>query len=888
MSIREIEALLKPKSIAVIGASPRPKSIGSVVMQNLLKGGFQGVILPVNPHYNSVHGLLTYPSLDKLPIKADLAILCTPVDTIPNYMKEIGEAGIKVALIMSKNLDKVMYDGENYILFKVKELARDFSIRILGPNSLGVINPHIGLNATFAHTYALKGDVAFISQSNSLALSVLDWANTKGIGFSHFISLGEYCDIDFADIIDYLGRDPNTRSILLSLNYIKNARKFISSARSTSRDKPIVVIKSLNLDEISFKFPDGIEVLKDLVYDASFRRAGMLRVSTFNELFDSVETMAKAKPIRGDKVVIVSNGHGPARIVKDTLLELGGRLANTSKEVLDTLKMELRDSLEGENPFILEPHASGIEYSRAIKVLLRDKNVDALMVIHAPSAFTSSEDIAGNVISSIGNSRKNVFTIWLGENEPSRAREMFALANVPTYDTPDEAARIYMDLVRFKNNQEILMETPESIYGEFFPDQKKVGILINRAVKEGRFHLSEAETSEILSLYGIPIVDMKIVSNKEEAVLAAKELGFPVAIKGIIPEVFDKISIGGVVFDVENQEDVKKACDSIVNRVESFKPDLKVKSFIVQRMYRVPDPHEVFVGVFEDDLFGPVVVFGQRERYGRLVKDIAVGLPPLNMTLAKELIQQTKVYSILEHQKDELDALRLILVRISQLILDFPRIKILWLNPLVIGKGGVKVLNGYIDLNDKEISIEERLAIKPYPKDLEEEVTFGLGEKILIRPIRPEDEPKYKEMITSLSPEDLRMRFFTEMRDFPHQQLARWTQIDYDREMAFVAVLLKEGVQKQILGEVRVYFDSDNTIAELAIVVRSNLKRRSLGTLLMDKMIRYCKQKKVKEIVVYTLKENIAMQALAKKFSFKLIESLDDPDVIELRLSLNA
>ncbi len=887
MSVREIEALLKPKSIAVIGASSRPKSIGSVVMQNLLKGGFQGVILPVNPHYDSVHGLLTYSGLDKLPIKPDLAILCTPVNTIPNYMEEIGKANIKVVIIMSKNLDKVMYNGKDHILSKVKEIAKDFSIRILGPNSLGVINPHIGLNATFAHTYAIKGDIAFISQSNSLALSVLDWANTRGIGFSYFISLGEYSDIDFADIIDYLGRDPNTRSILLSLNYIKNARKFISSARSTSRDKPIVVIKGLNLDEVSFTSLEGIEVLKDLVYDASFRRAGMLRVSTFNELFDSVETMAKAKPIRGDKVAIISNGHGPANIIKDTLLELGGKLAKTSKEVLDTLKIELKDSFKGENPFILEPHASGIEYSRAVKALLQDKNIDALIVIHAPSAFTSSEDIAGNVISSIGNSRKNVFTVWLGEDEPSRARKMFALANIPTYETPDEAARIYMDLVKFRNNQEILMETPESIYKEFLPDRKRVESIIKRALKRKRYHLNEAETIEILSLYGIPVVDMKIVLNQEEAIWAAKELGFPVVIKGLIPEVFDKISIGGVVFDVENEEGVKKACESIINRVKNFKSDFKVQGFIVQRMYRVPDPYEVFAGVFEDDLFGPTVVFGQRERYGKLVKDIAVGLPPLNMTLAKELIQQTKVFSILEHQKAELDALRLILVQMSQLILDFPRIKTLWLNPLVIGNGKVKVLNGYIDLNEKETSIEEKLAIKPYPKDLEEEVTFGAGKRILIRPIRPEDEPEYKEMITSLSPEDLRMRFFTEIKDFPHQQLARWTQIDYDREMAFVAVTLKE-IPKQILGEVRVYFDSDNTVGELAIVVRSDLKRKGLGTLLMDKMIKYCKQKKVKEIVVYTLKENIAMQALAKKFSFKIIESLDDPDVVELRLNLDA
>ncbi len=887
MSIRELESLFKPKSIAVIGASNRPKSIGSVVMQNLLKGNFHGPILPVNPNYNSIHGILAYPSVSDLPIKVDLAIVCTPVDVIPEYMNSIGEAGIKIVLIMSKDLDKVLFDGQNSILFKVKEIAKRYSIRILGPDSLGIINPHIGLNASFAHTSATKGDIAFVSQSNSLALSVLDWANAKGIGFSCFVSLGEYSDIDFADIIDYLGRDPYTRSILLCLDYIKNARRFISSARSTSRDKPIVVIKSVSVDQTSFVFPDGLKVLKDLVYDASFRRAGMLRVATFNELFDTVETMAKAKPVRGNKVAVISNGFGPAEIIKDTLLTLGGEIAKVSKDTIENMKNELGDSFVGENPFILESHASGLVYSGAIRHLLKDKNVDALMVVHVPSAFTSSEDIAGNVISSIGQSRKNVFTIWLGEKDSFKARQMFTIANIPTYDTPDEAARVFMDLVRFNYNQQILMETPESIPADFVPEQKSVENLIKRAIKENRFHLNEAETNEILSLYGLPVVDMKIVDDIEEAVLVAKELGFPVAVKIVVPEVVDKMSIGGVVLDVESPEEVEKACISMKNRISQIRPDLEIKGFIVQKMYRMPNSYELFIGVFDDSLFGPVVVFGQGG-YKTISKDIAIGLPPLNMTLAKELIQQTQIYQLIkESSNDEvdLDGLRISLVRISQLIIDNPRIKTVYMNPVVVGKDGVRILNAYIDLSLEEVDPEKKLAIKPYPKDLEERVNVN-SHKILIRPIRPEDEPKYRELLASLSPEDLKMRFFTEIYDFPHEQLARWTQIDYDREMAFVAIPLNSQDQN-IIGEVRVYFDADNETAELAIVVRSDLKRRGLGTLLMDKMIRYCKQKHIKEVVVYTLKENLAMQALAKKFSFKVKESFDDPDTVELRLKLH-
>ncbi len=882
--MRDLEYLLRPKAIAVIGASNRPKSIGSVVMQNLLREGFQGVILPVNPRHTSIHGILTYPNTEKLPVKPDLSIVCTPTEVISNYMESLGKCGSKIVLIMSKDLD----NSKNNILDKVKRIASKYSMRILGPDSLGVINPHIGLNATFAHTTSLKGNIAFVSQSNSLALSVLDWANSKGIGFSHFISLGDVADIDFADVIDFLGRDPYTKSILLCMDHIKTARKFISSARSTSRDKPIVVIKSASVDEISFVFPEGVTISKDLIYDASFRRAGMLRVSNFTELFDAVETMAKAKPVRGGKVAVISNGYGPAKVIKDFLLKLGGSIANVSEQTLADMKKELgEDFFSGENPFILEDHASGILYGKALKLLLKDKDVDALVVVHVPSAFTSSEDIAGNIISSIGQSRKNVFTVWLGEKDASKAREMFALANIPSYDTPDEAIKIFMDLVRFKHNQEILMETPESIPTDFIPQQRLVESLIERAIKENRSRLDEAETNEILSLYGIPVVETKVVTTVEEAVLVAKELGFPVAIKASVDEVMDKMSIGGVILDIESPEEVEKGCASIINRVKSARPDIKVRGFIVQRMYRIPDSHELFIGAFEDLLFGPVIAFGQGGVYGSISKDVTVGLPPLNMTLAKEVIQQIKILRESYASELDLDGIRLTLVQISQLIVDIPKIKTVYINPIIASRNGVKVLNAYIELHIKEQIVEERLAIKPYPKDLEEVISLPTGEKVLIRPIKPEDEPRHKDFVTSLSVEDLRMRFFTYVYGFPHQQLARWTQIDYDREMAFIAVLLENGEQKYTLGVIRAYFDPDNITAEFAIGVRSHLKGKGLGSILMDKMVRYCKQKKTKYLVGYTLNENTPMQLLAKKFSFEIRPYPDDPEVVEMKLKLS-
>ncbi len=894
MSLKDLDSLFRPKSIAVIGASNRPKSIGYVVMRNLLNGGFAGPILPINPRYKAVAGVLAYPDLKELPLSPDLAIICTPPHLVPDYLSQLGKIGGKTALIMSTDLDKVYHQGESVEDICIA-IGKEHSLRILGPNCLGIIIPRIGINASFGVSDIPAGQIAFISQSDSLGMAVLDWAHAKGIGFSTFLSLGDSCDINFDEIIDYLAGDPYTSSILLYIEHIKNPRKFISAARSASRNKPLVVIKSASEEgeESLLHLEGGIRIDLDKVYDALFRRSGMLRVFDVAELFDAVETLARSKPLRGDRLAILSNGGGPAIMAKTKLLEEGGTLATLETSTLENLKKEIAEDFFGINPVRIIDHASSDIYSIALSTLLKDRNVDAVMVIHVPSAFTSSRDIAGAIVNTIGQSRKNVFTVWLGEESPREARRIFALSGIPTYETPDQAVRIFMDLVKFKRNQELLMETPDSVPKEFIPNPDPAKQIVKNALKEGRDTLSLPEIKEILSLYSIEVVETRLVESAEEASLVAKEIGYPVCLKIASPDIENEQVIGAVAWDLENEEEIKKAAQAILGRVIKARPEAQIDGFVVQKMSRRPHAFELFVGVCEHKVFGPVMIFGQGGVAGSISKDFAVGFPPLNMTLAKEVMQHTEIYKLLKGEDGfaavDMDALRLTLVQLSQLIIDIPQITEISITPLLADTSGTLAVDASIKIAETNLTGAARLVIRPYPEYLEEYISLPSGLNVLIRPIRPEDEKQHLKFMEKLSEYDLRMRFFGFVHHFTHSQMAHLTQIDYDREMAFIAINLTKGEdQNETIGEVRAYFDPDNTSAEFAIVVRTDLKLKGLGTILLDKMIRYCKMRGTKELMAYTLRDNKAMQALAKKLGFSIKTDKNDPETIILTLDLES
>jgi acetyltransferase len=860
-------------------------------MSNLLGGGFSGPILPVTPRYKAVGGVLSYPTVQDLPLSPDLAIVCTPPQTVPDYVQALGEKGAKTVLIMSTDLEKYVDSQGRSHRDAVLEISRSYSMRLLGPNCLGIMVPRAGVNASFGHTSVQKGQIAFVSQSDSLGIAVLDWAQAKGIGFSHFISLGDGDDIDFADVIDFLGGDPYTASILLYIEHVQNARKFISAARSASRNKPLVVLKSGQEDDRKqATLPAGTPVHLNDIYDALFRRSGMLRVYDVAELFDAVETLARSKPLQGDRLAIISNGGGPALMVKDTLANQGGQLADFQDKTLAELEPVYTTHKPRTNPIRIMDHAPSETYAQALETVLKDKGVDAVMVIHVPTAFASSEDIAGAVVNTLGRTRKNIFTIWLGENDAAQARRIFALAGVPTYETPDQAVRLYMDMVRYRRNQEMLMETPDSVPKEFSPNTDAAQAIINNALAEGRSQLSQAETNEVLSVYAIPVVETRIVETAEEAELMARELGYPVALKLLSPDIKSKHAIGGLAMDLESAEEIHKAAQAMWHRAKRIEPEARLEGFIVQKMARRPGAHELILGVTSTTEFGPVVMFGHGGPAANIIHDHAVGLPPLNMTLAKELIQHTRIAKLLEgfegHPATDIQAIKLTLVQISQLIIDIPAIKRLSINPLLADSQGVLVLDARISIEKSTISGPSRLAIRPYPEHLEECVKLPSDLKVMLRPIRPEDEHQHAEFINSLSPEDLRMRFFGFVHDFPHNQLAMMSQIDYDREMAFIATTEEKGGKPKTLGVVRTFFDPDNITAEFAIVVRSDLKVKGLGTALMEKMIRYCRGRGTKELMAYTLRENRAMQALGKKLGFKIKSDPDDPETIIIVLEL--
>ena len=892
MSLRYLDYLFRPKSVAVVGASNRPRSIGSVVMRNLLQGGFSGPVMPVNPKYRAVAGVLAYPNVAALPTTPDLAVVCTPPRTVPDFVEDLGRLGTHAVIVMSTDLH-LTEDSQGLTLQdRMMRSARQHAIRILGPDSLGLVVPSTGLNASFAHTQVQQGQIAFVSQSGAMCAAVLDWAKTKGIGFSHVVSVGGSADVDFGDVIDHLGGDPFTKSILLYINEVGNARNFLSAARSTARNKPIIVIKGgvAQTEKRSTDSHAGMMITSDEVYGAAFRRAGMLRVFEVDALFDAVETLARSAPIKGDRLAILSNGGGPGILATDSLLSGGGRLAELSPETVGELDQAIQSPWSKTNPVQIIDHAPGETYADALRILLKDPGVDAVLVLHVPTAFASSEDIAGSVVTVAGGRKSKVLTSWLGQESMVQARRMFNLAGIPTYETPHKAVGAFLDMVRYRRNQEMLMETPDSAPTEFTPNTSTARTMIREALAHGRTVLSAPEAMQVLAAYGIPIVETRLVEDVEEAVLTTRELGFPVTLKVVSPDLVHKSDVGGVALDLESAESVRSAAQAITARVRGFNEQARIDGFILQKMVRRTGTHELYAGVFTDQVFGPVIMFGQGGTAVEVISDRAVGLPPLNMALARWIIRLTRISKVLEGYREQsgvdMDAVRLTLMQISQMVIDLPEIVELDVNPLLADAQGVLVLDARMVIQKARQTGPERLAIRPYPKDLEECATLQSGRKVFLRPIRPEDEPKHFEFINSLSPEDIRMRFFGHVREFPHSQMARFTQIDYDREMAFIAVTQNQEGREETLGVNRVFFDPDNTTAEFAIVVRSDVKGQGLGSLLMEKVLRYVKSRGIQELTAHTLQENKAMKALGGKYGFTVARMEDDPDMIELRLKL--
>lgn len=889
MTVRNLKHLFEPKSVAVIGASERSHSVGATVLQNLLGGGFKGDVMPVNPKYDSLAGLKAYESVNKLPMAPDLAVICTPPDTIPGIIGDLGKLGTKAAVVLTAGLA----DKSDFLGRSMKDLmlraAKPHLLRILGPNCVGLLVPALGLNASFAHTGALPGKIAFVSQSGAMVTGILDWANSRGIGFSKFISMGDKADVDFGDVLDYLASDPDTHAILMYIEAVRDARKFMSAARAASRTKPTLVIKAGRAPEGAKAAASHTGALagSDDVYDAAIRRAGMLRVYTTTDMFDAVETLARARPLKGDRLAIITNGGGPGVLATDALISKKGRLATLSDEAIKQLNEALPATWSHGNPIDIIGDAPAERYVRTMEVLLKEPEVDATLFIHAPTAIVPSADIATALVPIAKSATRNILACWLGGDSVQDARNIFTQAGIPTYDTPEEAVRGFMQIVQYNRNQQLLMEVPAAV-SNIDEDRVTARAVVQEALAEGRSMLSEPEAKKVLAAYGIPIVQTRTVRDIEEAALCAQEIGFPVALKILSPDITHKSDIGGVVLNLEDMDSVISAATAMSKRMAEMRPDARLQGFSVQWMVRRPQARELIIGVTTDPVFGPVILFGQGGIAVEVTADHAIGLPPLNMVLARELISRTRVSKLLAAYRNlsaaDVDAVCRALIQVSNMIVDIPEIVELDINPLLADADGVLALDARIRVKTAAAKGVDRLAIRPYPEEQEEWIDWH-GEQILVRPIKPEDAPQHVAFFNSLDPEDVRMRMFVRMRELTSSQLARMTQIDYDREMAFIATRKRPDGSPETLGVVRVVCDPDNISAEFAISVRSDLKGKGLGQTLMNRVIRYCRERGIQEIVGETLSYNSALLALVKPLGFQTQRALDN-DTMLLKLPL--
>ncbi|MBN9203681.1 bifunctional acetate--CoA ligase family protein/GNAT family N-acetyltransferase [Methylibium petroleiphilum] len=873
MSIRNLDSLFAPSSVAVFGASPRPASVGGTVWSNLRSGDFEGPILAVNPKYRSLGDEPVHARASHLPCVPELAVICTPPDTVAGLIDELGRRGTRAAVVLTAGLDAAQKQA-------MLAAARPHLLRILGPNCVGLLVPHLGLNASFAHAPALPGELAFVSQSGALITAMLDWSRARGIGFSHFVSLGEHADVDFGDMLDYLASDPKTRAILLYIESIESPRKFMSAARAAARNKPVIVVKAgrSHQGQRAAASHTGALAGSDLVYDAAIARAGMLRVDTMQQLFLAAETLTRLRGNRCDELTILTNGGGAGVMAADAASHARIKLAELDPRTLERLDALLPANWSHGNPVDIIGDAPVERYVRTLEALGDDEAAGAVLFIHAPSAIVPSADIARALLPLAANRPARLLSCWLGEEAVDEARRLFRQAGLATYDTPEDAVRAFAMLVAYRRNQAQLLEAPPAgtaIDKDHRDDTVAARALIAAVLAEGRTMLTEPEAKAVLAAYGIAVVATRSAgASPEEAARVAAEIGLPavpVALKILSPDISHKSDVGGVVLDLASEREVQEAAAAMLERVARERPQARIDGFTVQAMLRRRHAHELIVGASIDPVFGPVILFGHGGTAVELVADRAVALPPLNAALARALVQRTRIARLLGGWRDtpaaDQEALHRVLVAVSRLLADLGEVAELDINPLVLSPEGAVALDARLRVQAPGPGGAASFAIRPYPDHWIERVDWQ-GRALTLRPIRPEDEAQHLAFLQRLEPQDIRLRIFHSRRSIERSELARLTQIDYDRELAFVAEASGPDGRPETLGAVRAVTDPDNVEAEFGIIVRSDLKGSGLGALLMDKLLRALREHGTRRVVATVLTENDRMRGLARRFGF--------------------
>lgn len=872
MSTRNLERLMAPRSVVAIGASERPGSVGAAVTHNLLAGGFQGDIHFVNLKGGTIAGRTVFRKVADLPGPADLAVIMTPAETIPGLIVALGEAGTHAAVVISAGPGTGRDAAAVNARWRQRLLraAKPYLLRIIGPNCIGYAAPRLGLNASFGPTRLKGGRIAAVAQSGAVLAGLADWGVAQGIGFSHLISMGDMADVDFGDVLDMLARDYETRAVLMYVEGITQARKFMSAARGVARIKPVIVLKGGRHAAAAQATAShtGSMAGSAAVYDAAFARAGLVRVLGLGELFDAAETLGHSIAPRNERLAILTNGGGAGIVATDLLIDEGGELATLLPRTIAQLDKQMSRGWSRANPVDIVGDADGSRYAAALDGLADDRGVGAVLAMNVPTALTSSVEAARALAGAAGAKVVPVIGCWIGGPEAQAGRHVLHEAGIPAYDTPLRAVRGFMHIVEYRRGQRALQRTPPSV-PEARSDTNLVRSIVHGALAEKRTVLTEPEAKRVLAAYGIPVVPTEIVLDAAEAAAAAVRIGFPVAVKVLSRNITHKTDVGGVALDLMSEQAVLDAVREMTGKVLVIANKAKIDGFVVQPMIRRPHAVELILGAAEDAVFGPIILVGHGGVAAEVIDDKALALPPLDPVLAEDALSRTRVDRLLRGYRDRAPADRAAvgdaMVRLSQLIADVGEIAELDINPLLVDADGVIALDARIVVHHPKKGQERaaRFAIRPYPVELETEIEHR-GERLRLRPIRPDDEPMLQAFTRRMTPEDVRMRFFGPLRELSHELAARLTQIDYDREMAFV---LLDG--KDMVGVGRLVADPDFQQAEFALTVASDRQGRGYGELLLRHVLLYGKSRGVKRVIGHVLRENRKMLDLAKQIGFR-------------------
>ncbi len=891
MSTRNLEALFKPRRVALIGASGRKPSVGARLASNLLGGEFQGVVDLVNPAYRRLRGQPVFAEVSQLPEAPDLAVIATPPQTVPDLVAALARRGARAAVVISEGFDVASAQDGAALRQRMLNAARPTLLRIVGPACLGVLSPRQGLNASFSHLTPKSGGLAFVAQSGAVISAVIDWAEPRGIGFSHLLSLGEMADVDVGDVLDYLATDSDTQAILLYIEHLSAARKFMSAARSASRLKPVIAVKAGRYAAVDA----GVEshcarlATRDAVYESALARAGVVRVQGMEDLFDAAAILSRRVTQRCSQLTILTNGSALGLLASDALLSQGGALASLPEDLQERLRAVLPAGWSGTNPIDIFGDADAERYARTLDILLSDVRTSTLLVLNSPTGIADAQATARAVASTAAeHTGKIMLASWVGARTAASARSWLATHGVPSYAGPAQAVSAYMHLQHYHAVQEELMETPPSLPEAFEPDQAAARLVVEKALAAGQGWLTPDQCAALMAAYRIPLVSGKLAASPQQAAELAAVFGGPVAVKLISPDVRHKSEAGGVLLNLDGAEAVRSATAAMLQRLRQAHPEWRLEGVLVQPMVNARHGLELIVGMADDPLFGPVIAFGHGGTAVDTIADTALALPPLNLQLARRLIARTRVSRLLAAQPGraalDLDAVALVLVKLAQLVVDVPALRELDINPLLISPAGVVGLDARCRVRAAAV---DRLSIRPYPRELEEAVTLPDGRRQRLRPIRPEDEPGLQAAFKRLSLEDIRLRFHYVMRQLPHSFAARLSQIDYDREMALVLVEEGAAVQSDIHGVIRLIADPDNEKAEFAIIVESSHRGQGLGRLMMRRILAYARGRGIAQVFGDVLAENRPMLELSRALGFALSRSPEDPGVVRVTLLLD-